>query len=80
VSVLLSLTALEAAEKVVPERELCPQRLKPHSKQCSYRNAEALRHPKSRATPSFSATALAAEAMSRMMRDRIVKDAKVTTQ
>ena len=24
-----------------------PQRLKPHSKQCSYRSAEALRHPKS---------------------------------
>jgi hypothetical protein len=32
-----------------------PQRLKPRSKQCRYRSAEALRHPKSRARSSFSA-------------------------
>jgi len=43
------------AEKVFPEREFLPQRLKPHSKQCTYRSAKALRHPKSRAKPSFSA-------------------------
>src|SRR5260370_41813174 len=48
-------TAEQAAEKVVSEQEPRPQRLKPHSKQCSYRSAEALRHPKSRATSSFSA-------------------------
>ena len=32
-----------------------PQRLKPHSKQGSYRSAKALRHPKSQAAFSFSA-------------------------
>jgi hypothetical protein len=63
-------TAEEAAEKLIPEQSLRPQRLKPHSKQCSYRSAEALhpitpkpgvlgapalRHPKSSATPTFSA-------------------------
>jgi hypothetical protein len=54
-------TAEETAEKIIPERSLRPQRLKPHSKQCSYRSAEALRHPKSSATPTFSA---ASEAVS----------------
>jgi hypothetical protein len=33
-----------------------PQRLKPDSKQSLYRSAEALRHPKSRAMASFSAS------------------------
>jgi hypothetical protein len=42
--------AKQAAEKVVPERELFPQRLKPHSKQCSNGSAELLRHPKSKGT------------------------------
>src|ERR1019366_735867 len=42
--------AQQAAEKVIPERELSPQRLKPHSKQCSYRSGKALRHPKSSET------------------------------
>jgi hypothetical protein len=37
---------LQAAEKVASGQEPRPQRLKPHSKQCSYRSAEALRHPK----------------------------------
>src|ERR1019366_2962893 len=45
----------QAAEKVASGQEPRPQRLKPHSKQCSYRSAEALRHPKSRAKSSFSA-------------------------
>src|ERR1035437_3288837 len=49
-------TAEQAAEKVASGQEPRPQRLKPHSKQCSYRSAEALRHPKSRAKSSFSAT------------------------
>src|ERR1019366_7071305 len=46
----------QLAEKVVREREPCPQRLKPNSKQCTYRSAEALLHPKSSATPTFSAS------------------------
>src|ERR1017187_3325451 len=45
--------AQQAAEKVIPERELSPQRLKPHSKQCSYRSGKALRHPKSSETRVF---------------------------
>jgi hypothetical protein len=49
-------TAEQAAEKVASGQEPRPQRLKPYSKQCSYRSAEALRHPKSRAKSSFSAT------------------------
>jgi hypothetical protein len=48
--------AKQAAEKVASGQEPRPQRLKPHSKQCSYRSAEALRHPKSQAKSSFSAT------------------------
>jgi hypothetical protein len=44
------------AEKVVSEREPCLQRLKPDSKQCTYRSGEPLRHPKPTATPSFSAS------------------------
>jgi hypothetical protein len=48
-------TPEQAAEKVASRQEPRPQRLKPHSKQCSYRSAEALRHPKSRAKSSFSA-------------------------
>ena len=32
-----------------------PQGLKPHSKQCGYRSAEALRHPKAKAEPGFTA-------------------------
>src|SRR5208337_3800757 len=43
-----------AAGKVVPEQKPCPQRLKPHSKRCGNRSAEALRHPKASATPVFS--------------------------
>jgi hypothetical protein len=38
-----------AAGRLVPERKARPQRLKPHAKQCSYRSAEALRYPKSKA-------------------------------
>jgi hypothetical protein len=45
--------AQQAAEKVIPERELSPQRLKPHSKQCSYRSGKPLRHPKSSTTSIF---------------------------
>jgi hypothetical protein len=36
----------EGAEKVLPARELSPQRLKPGSGRDGYRSAEALRHPK----------------------------------
>jgi len=39
----------------VSEQGPCPQRLKPNSQQCTYRSAEALRHPKSSSTSSFSA-------------------------
>jgi hypothetical protein len=46
----------EAAEKVVSAQESRPQRLKPHSNQCSYRSGKPLRHPKSSARASFSAT------------------------
>jgi hypothetical protein len=42
--------AKEATEKVLPDQELEPQRLKRHSKQCSYRSGKPLRHPKSSAT------------------------------
>jgi hypothetical protein len=45
----------EAAETVFPEQKPQPQRLKPHSKQCRYRSGKPLRHPKSSATPTFSA-------------------------
>jgi protein ImuB len=37
------------------EREPYPQRLKPNSQPSTYRSAEALRHPKSSATPTFPA-------------------------
>jgi hypothetical protein len=40
----------EAAEKLAFEPRVRPQRLKPNSKQSSYRSGEALRHPKSNAT------------------------------
>jgi hypothetical protein len=39
-------TAEQAVEKLVSKQKAFPQRLKPHSKQCTYRSAEALRHPK----------------------------------
>jgi hypothetical protein len=48
-------TAEVPAEKVVSGQDLWTQRLKPRSRQCRYRSAEALRHPKSRARSSFSA-------------------------
>src|SRR5208282_305774 len=48
-------TAEEAAEKVVPDQTVPPQRLKPDSEQSRYRSAEALRHPKSSPRLSFSA-------------------------
>jgi hypothetical protein len=48
-------TAEEAAEKLIPDQTVLPQRLKPESKQSSYRSAEALRHPKSSAKLRFSA-------------------------
>jgi hypothetical protein len=41
----------QAAEKVVSERKQCPQRLKPDSEQCTYRSAEALRHPRGEVLP-----------------------------
>ena len=53
------MSAYQVAEKLTPAQKACPQRLKPHSKQCSYRSAEALRHPKSNARSSFSATCYA---------------------
>jgi hypothetical protein len=40
----------EAAEKLAFEPRVRSQRLKPNSKQSSYRSAEALRHLKSNAT------------------------------
>ena len=43
-------------EQAVSSSESFPQRLKPHSKQGSDRSAEALRHPKSNTTLSFSAS------------------------
>jgi hypothetical protein len=36
----------QAAEKLVSKQEALHRRLKPHSVQCTYRSAEALRHPK----------------------------------
>ena len=48
--------AAQAAEKVVSEQESVRQRLKPRSEQCGSRSAEALRHPKSTATPRSTAT------------------------
>jgi len=48
--------AEQLAEKVVREREPCPQRLKPNSKQCTYCSGEPLLHPKSSTTPTFSAS------------------------
>jgi hypothetical protein len=48
-------TAEQAAEKVASGQDPCPQRLKPDSRQYTYRSAEALRHPKSTTTASFSA-------------------------
>jgi len=39
----------------VSEQGPYPQQLKPNSQQCAYRSAEALRHPKASATPTFSA-------------------------
>ena len=52
----LGSTAEEAREKVLPTRPSEPQRLKPISKQDSFRSAEALRHPKSGATSTFPAS------------------------
>jgi hypothetical protein len=48
-------TTEEAAEELIPGQTVLPQRLKPDSKQSSYRSAEALRHPKPSAKWSFSA-------------------------
>jgi peroxiredoxin len=48
------LAALVQATEKIAEEGLSPQRLKPHSKQCGYRSAEALRHPKSRRPNSRS--------------------------
>jgi tetratricopeptide (TPR) repeat protein len=50
----LAATAKEAGKKLLPHQELSSQRLKPDSEQRSYRSAEALRHPKTTATSSFS--------------------------
>jgi len=44
----------EAAKEVVPDQELRPQGLKPHSEQSGYRSGEPLRHPKPTASSSFS--------------------------
>src|SRR5271157_859417 len=52
--------AKQAAEKVVPEQESCPRRLKPNSKQCAYRSGKPLRHPKAKARPTPSAPGVAA--------------------
>src|ERR1019366_7419089 len=38
--------------KSISSAAVSPQRLKPHSKQCSSRSGKPLRHPKSSATPS----------------------------
>jgi hypothetical protein len=46
VSELAGVVLQQAAEKLIPAQKVRPQWLKPHSKQCSYRSAEALRHPK----------------------------------
>jgi len=48
-------TAKQTAEKLYHGRKVQPRRLKPRSKQCTYRRAKTLRHPKSGAKPSFSA-------------------------
>jgi hypothetical protein len=56
----LSGTAKQLAEKIVSERKPLPQRLKPYSKQCSYRSGKPLRQPKSSAIPTFSADCKAA--------------------
>jgi len=50
-------TIEQAAESQIPAQKARPQRLKPHSRQCIYRSAEALRHPKSKsgARPILSA-------------------------
>jgi len=47
-----------APEKLVSDQTVSPQRLKPDSIQSSYRSAEALRHPRSRAQLSSSAACL----------------------
>jgi glutamate carboxypeptidase len=47
--------AKQAAGKLIRAQRVPPQRLKPYSKQCSYRSAEALRHLKSSARPTVSA-------------------------
>ena len=49
------MTSWEVAEKLGSGLARLPQRLKPHSKQSSYRSGKPLRHPKASATPSFSA-------------------------
>jgi len=38
--------AADCETKIAPNQEALPQRLKPRSEQCTYRSAEALRHPK----------------------------------
>src|ERR1035437_6457812 len=45
--------ALQLAAKGIPDREPRPQRLKPNSKQGSYRSGKPLRHPKATAAPFF---------------------------
>jgi hypothetical protein len=65
-------TAEQAAEKLVPAQKVRPQRLKPDSKQNAYRSAEALRHPKSRATSGFSASCEAVPCPNLFLRHAVV--------
>ena len=51
----ISPAAKQAAERLAPRQEAVPRRLKPHSKRCTNRSAEALRHPKARPKSRFSA-------------------------
>jgi hypothetical protein len=53
--------AKQAAEKGIAGLQPCPQRLKPDSKQCTYRSGKPLRHPKSSTTPTFSASCKAVD-------------------
>jgi hypothetical protein len=51
----LSGTAEEVGEKLIPGNRVRPQRLKPNTNNALNAALEALRHPKSNATLSFSA-------------------------
>jgi ferredoxin len=46
----------QPAEKLVPGQKVRPQRLKPDSKQRTYRSGEPLRHPKSSTRSTLSAS------------------------